>query len=65
MHAKFGACMTIWKIVSFICPTKYDTNLDTSRQYTDWFVYRVAQKVVHFQHTISLEPFKIKWNIYS
>jgi len=21
MHAKFGACMTIWKIVSFIWPT--------------------------------------------
>jgi len=24
-------------------------------------VYRMAQKVVHFQHTISLEPFTIKW----
>jgi len=26
MHAKFGACMTIWKIVSFICRTKWPTN---------------------------------------
>ena len=25
-------------------------------------IYRVAQKVVHFQHTISLKPFNIKWN---
>jgi len=35
MHAKFGACMTIWKIVSFICPTmKQETVSGSSISWT-------------------------------